>query len=110
MNQLAKEYIENYLEFANKLTQKALECNKESTGSTIAANEQAIKAATLDQYDRWLFDAYKFDMDFCIKTSEERIRQIQEINKKIIRNNIITATCVVASAIINIILLITLWI
>lgn len=45
MNQLAKEYIENYLEFANKLTKKALECNKESTGSTIASNEQAIKAA-----------------------------------------------------------------
>lgn len=60
--------------------------------------------------DRWLFDAYKYAIDFCIKTAEERIRQIQEINKKIIRNNIITAICVVASAIINIILLITIWI
>ena len=60
--------------------------------------------------DRWLFDDYKYAIDFYNKTAEERISQIQEINKKIIRNNIITAMCVVASAIINIILLITLWI
>ena len=39
MDQLAKEYIENYLTFANKLTSMAIECMNSSGGTMFALND-----------------------------------------------------------------------
>ena len=53
--------------------------------------------------DRWLFDAYKYAIDFCINTTGERMQEI-------VRNIRIAATLALAAAILNVIVLITLWI